>query len=376
MRGTGSVTRRPDGRWEGRLDQGWVDGKRRRTSFYGPTRLSVERALRDAQHDSERGLPVHTSSPTLERFLSDWQAAASARWKPATAARYRQVCANLAGRLGRIRLTDLQPSDVSAMMGRMAQEGYKPRTIAIVRAVLRAALTDAERWGLLSRNVARLTDAPLVPRPAPKTMEPVEVAEVLAAFVGTEIENLVTLALWTGLRESELIGLRWSDISLERREITVTGALNRLAGVTVRGEVKTAAGLRTVSLGEPAIKALLAEQARQQERRTEAGSRWRPQIPDLVFTDAGGAPLVGSTVTSRFQRGLRKAGLDPLRFHHLRHLHGSLLLASGVDLATVSHMLGHGSVAITASTYAGILPSLRTDAAQRLERFMAVDRQT
>jgi integrase len=294
------------------------------------------------------------------------------RWKPLTAVRYRQLCARLTRSLGAIRLTALVPQDASAMMSQMAREGAAPRTIAITRAALRAALTDAERWGMLNRNVARLTDAPLVPRPAPKTMDPAKVTEMLAAFAGTELENLVTLALWSGCRQSALLGLRWADISIERKELSVTGALQRLDGVTTRVETKTGASLRTLSLSGPAVAALTAEATRQQDLRTDAGRRWSPpQMPDLVFTDRYGAPMVGSTVTSKFQRQLRTAGLEPLRCHHLRHLCGSLLWASGVDLATVSHILGHGSVAITASTYAGILPSLKSDVTERLERFLS-----
>jgi integrase len=275
-RGTGSITRRPDGRYEGRLDLGWVDGHRKRLSFYGTTQLQIERALRDALHDADRGLPTHTSSPTVATYLVNWQAAVSMRWKPLTAVRYRQLCARLTRSLGRIRLTALVPQDVSAMMSQMAREGAAPRTITITRAALRAALTDAERWGMLNRNVARLTDAPLVPRPAPKTMDPAKVTEMLAAFAGTELENLVTLALWSGCRQSELLGLRWADISIERKELSVTGALQRLDGVTTRVETKTGAGLRTLSLSGPAVAALTAEATRQQDLRTDAGRRWRP----------------------------------------------------------------------------------------------------
>jgi integrase len=94
-------------------------------------------------------------------------------------------------------------------------------------------------------------------------------------------------------------------------------------------------------------------------------------IEDLVFTDSLGAPPVGTTLLRAFQRTLVRARLPVIRWHHLRHLHGALLLASGSDLATVSHLIGHSSVGLTASTDAGILPSLREDAADRLKRLLA-----
>jgi integrase len=112
--------------------------------------------------------------------------------------------------------------------------------------------------------------------------------------------------------------------------------------------------------------------AQQLEAQLAVGPLWKPPIADLMFTGPVGRPLMGTSVTRQFKTALARHGLAPLRFHHLRHLHGSLMLASGVDLATVSHMLGHSSVALTASsTYAGFLPTLRDDAVARLERLLS-----
>lgn len=128
---------------------------------------------------------------------------------------------------------------------------------------------------------------------------------------------------------------------------------------------------RTLTLPGPAVGALRAERQPQLERQLAAGPRWLQAIPDLIFTDQLGAPLEGTTVLFRFQRALRLAGIARLRVHDLRHLHGALLLLGGVDIATVRDVLGHSSIALTADVYAGIMPALKQDAAERCEKILA-----
>ncbi len=370
--GEGSIRQRTDGRWEGRLEAGWSPtGTRRRTSVFGRTRLEVVAKLRQAQAQAAAGLPMSDGRATVGVYLTSWLETIRPRLRPATVARYRGLCERqLLPTLGHAKLAKLSPADVASALAAIQQAGLSPRTAAHARAVLRTALSDAEKWGLLSRNVAKLTDPPRVPRPSPRTLPVEDVHKVLAAVAGTPIDNLVTLGLWTGMRQGELLGLRWSDVDIERRHLTVGSALQRLAGVSRLVEPKSERSRRTLRLSAAAVDALQAERRRQLEAKLAAGPRWRPVIEDLAFTTSVGAPMLGTTVTRQFQTALQRAGLERLRFHHLRHLHGSLMLASGVDLATVSHLLGHSSVQITASTYAGIMPALRDDAVARLEHLM------
>jgi integrase len=136
-------------------------------------------------------------------------------------------------------------------------------------------------------------------------------------------------------------------------------------------EPKSKRSQRTLQLPGPALDALRDERQRQAARQLAAGGRWKPSIPGLVFTTGTGAPLKGSTVTRAFGDALHRAGIAPLRFHHLRHLHAGLMLGSGVDISVVSHLLGHASVSLTASTYAGVAPWLTKDAADRFERLLS-----
>jgi integrase len=345
---------------------------RKRVVVYGRTRQEVVLKLRDLQRAVADGQPTLDQRVTVARFLDGWLERVAPRLRPATRLRYSGlVRAQLAPRLGHLRLARLNPSDVARMLAELQTAGLSPRTVHHARAVLRTALSDAEKWGLVSRNVAKLTDAPQVPAPSPVMLPVADVLNIIDAVNGTSIENAVILALYSGMREGEVLGLRWADVSFDAGQLTVVHALQRLQGENKLVEPKTKRSQRTLQLPGPALDALRDERQRQLERRLAAGSRWKPTITDLVFTDAQGAPLVGTTVTRAFVDALRKAGIAPLHFHHLRHLHAGLMLGSGVDISVASHLLGHSSVQLTASTYAGVMPALKQDAADRFERLLS-----
>jgi integrase len=384
--GEGAVYHREDGRWAASVTVGYgprtrearrtvehpLESTRKRVTVYGRTRQEVIVKLRDLQRNVADGLPVVDQRTTLEHYLEGWLERVAPRLRPATLLRYSGlVRGQLIPHLGRIRLARLSPADVAKMLAAIQMGGLSPRTASHARAVLRTALSDAEKWGLTARNVAKLTDPPSVPAPSPKMLPIEDVHRVLDAASATEVANEVTLALYSGMRVGEVLGLRWSDVALDAGLLTVSHALQRLGTETKLVEPKSASSHRTLQLPEPAIEALRNERQRQVARQLAAGSKWRPTIDGLVFTDATGRPLVPISVTRTFQRALRAAGLPPLRFHHLRHLHAGLMLGSGIDIATVSHLLGHSSVALTASTYAGVMPALKREAAARFERLLS-----
>lgn len=198
-----------------------------------------------------------------------------------------------------------------------------------------------------------------------------DVQAVLRAVEATPVGNMVVFALYTGARIGEVLGIQWRSIDLERRQATIATALQRLQRQWALVEPKSEKSRRPLQLPGPAVEALRSERRKQLERQLVAGPRWQQRIPDLCFTDELGGPMLGTTVLLHFRNALREAGLEPLKFHHLRHLHGALLLLNGVDIATIRDVLGHSSVALTASTYAGVMPALRQDAADKLERLLA-----
>lgn len=370
--GEGTIRHRADGRWEGRIDLGWAGGKHHARSLYGKTRQEVVLRLRQLQQQLDEGQPAFDQRTTVAQHLESWFQAAESRLRASTIVRYRNLIRHqILPALGQLRLVQLQPADVVGAMARWQAEGLSPRSVAQARAVLRAALGDAVRWGLVPQNAAQLASPPRIPRPEPRLIAPAEAERVVAAMSGApQLQRLVVLSLHAGLRRDELLGLTWRAVDKENRELHVTRELLRLNGAYQLPEPKSRTSQRTLPLTSQAALVLEEERLAQAEARRLAGSRWHEPIPGLCFTSTTGAPRNPDTVTHQFRSAIIRAGLPNMHLHVLRKGFGGLMLASGVDLATVSALLGHSSVALTASTYAGVMPSLKRDAARRLERFL------
>lgn len=369
--GEGTIRHRADGRWEGRIDLGWEGGRHQARSIYGRTRQDVVLKLRQLQQQLATGLPVVDERVTIAHFLVEWLQVVEPRLRPSTFIRYKQLVEHqLIPQLGAIRLAKLGPADVARMMAQVQQDGLSPRTAAHCRAVLRAALADAEKWGQVARNVAKLADAPHLAPPQPVVLSPEQVQAVLDACTDPSLRRLALVAITTGMRQGEQLGLRWEDIDFERRSLTVRMELQRIDGTYQVVEPKSATSRRVVALPAAALTALSAERQAQLEAQLAAGRRWHEPIPGLVFTTTTGAPRNGSSLTHLFQVGLQRAGLPKLPWKGLRAAHGALMLASGADISVVSRKLGHSSVALTSRHYGGVADALQRDAADRLGRLL------
>jgi integrase len=363
----GSIVYRPqDRRWEARVTL--PDGRRK--SFYARTRQEAARRLAEALRDRDRGVPVgldarQTVSQYLERWLAD---VVRPGVRPSTYASYAgHVRNHLIPTLGGVRLAQLTPQQVQAVLTQKLAEGLSPRTVQYLRAVLRRALAQALKWGLVARNVVPLTEPPKVPRPAVQPLTAEEARQFLAAVRGDRLEALYVLALTLGLRQGELLGLRWSDVDLDAGTLRVTHALQRIDGVYRLVEPKTTAARRVLPLPPTAAAALRAHRTRQLTERLRLGPAWQDPIPDLVFTRPDGRPLEGTAVTQRFQRQLAAAGLRRVRFHDLRHSCASLLVAQGVPTRVVMEILGHSQVSTTLGIYAHVLPGMQQTALAQLD---------
>jgi len=358
----GSIYQRKDGRWVASVT---TDGTRR--AAYRRTREEAAAALLQLQQQAGAGLPAPDQRATVGTYLGRWLEEVAPRLRPLTAARYRGLASGqIIPALGRIKLHQLQPSDVARMMAQVQRDGLSARTASHCRAVLRAALSDAERDGLVHRNVAKLADAPHLAPPAPTVLSPDQVWGLLDACKDPSLRRLAMVAITTGLRLGEELGLRWGDIDFERRCLHVRQSLQRVNGAYSLVEPKSSTSRRVVALPESALDAFTQERQAQLEARLAAGGRWHQPIPDLCFTTAAGQPRNGTSVIHLFQDALQRAGLPRLRWHDLRAAHGSLLLAGGADISVVSRKLGHSSVALTSRHYGGVADSLQQDAADRL----------
>jgi integrase len=283
-----------------------------------------------------------------------------------------QMRNHIVPRLGKKKLKALKLEDAEGLYRSMAASGLSPATVRYVHAVLRRALKQAFVRGLVPRNVAEGASLPLADR---KEMEafftPEEVRRFLQAAKHDRLEALYVLAITCGLRQGELLGLRWDDVDLEASRLTVRRQVQRSRDGSGMISVPTKnKKSRTIRLGRVAIEALKAHRDTQAEAVASAKGLWRD--PDLVFATTIGTPLDPSNLVGRsFKPLLRRAGLPSIRFHDLRHACATLLFSEGVPIKVVQEVLGHSSVSVTMDVYSHVLPDMQEKAAAAMDGLLS-----
>jgi integrase len=367
-RGEGGVYKRKDGLWAAVVNVGWEDGRRRRKTYYGyRTKAEAQTKVRAAVHELDKGKkPVLDERLRYGPYLTDWlENVIRPRRRASTYRGYESKARiHIIPGLGHLRLTAITSVDLDRFFQKKLDEGLSGQTVSHLRAVVRASLSNAVKKKLVADNEAKLTDGVAVDHHEVAALAPDAARAILDAVRGDRLEALYLVALASGCRQGELLGLRWADVSFTEGTIAVTGALQRSAHEFVRVEPKTARSRRTVTLPSFAVDALHAHHARQAGERLKAGAAW--QDLGLVFTGPTGGHLHGSNVTLRFQKLLREAGLGHMRFHDLRHGLASLLLAQGVHPRVVMETLGHSNIGTTMDLYSHVIPALQREAADRL----------
>ena len=368
--GEGSITRRKNGGWMAQFTVYTANGRKRKT-LYGKTRQEVATKLAKALSDREGGLVFDAEGLKLGEYLGRWlEDSVKGTVRNTTYERYEQISRmHIVPMLGGVKLKALSPTHVRGLY-KEKLSSLSPRTIQYIHVTLHKALKQAVRDGLIPRNATEAVKPPQVPREEMSPMSPEQVKMLLDAASGDRLEALYVLAVHTGLRQGELLGLKWDDIDLEAGALHVRRALTTAKGGPRLAAPKTKGSRRRVSLTGAAAEALKGHLECQLEEIDRAGSLW--QENGLVFASEAGAPLDRRDVTSRrFKPLLERAGLPHFRFHDLRHTCATLLLTQNVNPKVVSEMLGHSSIAITLDTYSHVLPTMQDSAARALENALS-----
>ena len=368
-KGAGSVFRRADGRWSGSVDLGGAMGGNHRKVVYGSSKKEVEERIRRLVNDVADGSPPPSRSPQVGAFLYQWLVAVRPTLRPKTYVSYEGVVRlHLVPQLGRVALEKLSIEHIANLMTKMqVDRRLSPTTVRYVLLILRNALGKAVRWGLVGRNVATLVDPPRVGHKEVRVLSPEEATKLLEAARGEAIEGLVTVAISTGVRLGEALGLQWRDVDLDRRQLRINKSLQRVSGQgQVLMETKTRRSRRILVLPVKTAEALRALRDNQNRLRRAAGSAWRDK--GYVFTSSIGEPLDQRNVSRMFRQVLRKAKLPKMRFHDLRHSCASLLLAQHISPRVVMETLGHSRISVTMDTYTHVMPALMRDAADAMDR--------
>ncbi len=373
----GSLYQRKDKRWVGAFIL--PGGKRK--SIYGTTRAEASTKLREAQHLASRGIVLADERTSVETFLAAWLDSIRASIRPRTLQGYRvNVDRHIVPELGRVRLARLTPDAIQLFMSKKLDSGLSPQTVRNIHATLRRALGQAVRWGVLPRNAASLVSPPRIQRDELKPMTVEEARTFLTYVAGDRLRALYSVAM-LGLRQGEILGLRWQDADLDGGLLRIERTLQRYSNEYHLTEPKTARSRRTVPMPSAVVEALKLHRERQQYERKErlkVGASWNGGW-NLVFCREDGGPLNSAVVTRHFQRAQRNAAKQrveetgvlyveerPLPFHALRHSAASIMIAQGVPLRTVMEVLGHSEIGTTANIYGHLTAELTRDATDQV----------
>lgn len=366
--GEGSIRHRAkDGLWEARIT---VDGVRR--SHYAKTRTEASRWLVEQRRNRDHGLPVALNErTTLAVYLQDWLERIEPGLRPSTHRRYGELASHLTHYLGAVPLAKLTPAQIGRCYAALQTEQHlSPTTAHHAHAVLRKALGDATREGVLSRNAAQLVVGVPTPQDYEATIWTLEQTRTFLNAVRTDrLGALYLVAACSGMRNGELRALRWRDVDLDKAHLSVRQGFQRgkRHQPEVAGAPKTKKSRRRVELPLLAVAALRAHHARQAQERLRLGEVWADKS-GLIFTTAAGTPLDGVNLLKQFHRLLDRLSLPQVRLHDLRHLQATILLAAGVNTKVVSERLGHASTQITENLYAHVMPTLQREVADVLDR--------
>lgn len=373
--GEGSVYQITDGTWRASLTMPMGQGGGRR-SFRAKTRQEVLRKLAAAKRAVEDGaLPLGDARQTVGDYLASWLQAMRPNIEEGTWLRDEQyVRTHVAPFLGHLRLSAVTVQHLQALYAdRMEAGGLSSTTVHHIHSRLHKAFADAERLGLVVRNVAERAVPPRARKVDIRPLTREQARELLAVTGSDRMSALYSLALASGMRQGELLGLCWPDVDLDAGVVHVRTQLkHEKDGWTLRAP-KTRRSRRQIAMPVAMAAALRAHRAAQAVERLRLGVTWGVDVawasggeracPELVFCTRAGRPIRARNLLRRFKQLLEAAGLPDIRFHDLRHTAATLLLAARVNPKVVSEMLGHASVAITLDIYSHVLPDMQQDAA-------------
>jgi integrase len=366
--GDGTIYERPNGTYAAIFT---IEGGKRKT-LYAKTYKEAQEKLRKALYDQQQGTLITAPQQTVAQFLTDWlENTQKQSVRPRTFERYEEIVRlHILPVLGQHKLQNLSAQHIQAFYTKKSNEGFSALTVISFHNLLHKALDTAVKWNLVARNMCKLVDPPRRQRfeVTPLTLE--QIQKLLSAVEGHRLEALFKLALATGMRRGEIMGLKWQDIDFEKGKLQVRRVLSRIPSKMPgkgyeEAEPKTQKSRRAIIIASFALTSLKEHRANQAEEKKKAGINW--QEHDYVFCTPLGTHLNPTRdVLDQLKVFLKRADLPDIRFHDLRHSAATLLLSLGVHPKVVQEILGHSQISMTLDIYSRVMPSMHEDAMNKL----------
>ena len=375
--------RRPRGHGEGSIfyrrdRKQWVaqisleNGRTRQV--YRKKREEAADALQEMLYEQKQGILATGAKQTLGQYLEFWLENVQ---KPAIRINHyinTRTIMNLhiLPALGRVQLQQLTAQQVQSLYAQKLSEGKSAKTIHHIHGILHKALAQATRWRLISRNVCDDVELPRIARYEYQTLTAAQAQRLLELARGHRLEVLLALALTTGMRHGELLGLHWQDINFDYGTLQVRRSVSRVRGQGYQEfEPKTTRSRRMLLVPQFVLGMLKEHRIHQEEIKQAAGTTW--QEPDLVFCNKYGSFLRPDRVRKQFQKLLADAGLPHMRFHDLRHSAATIFMSWGVPAKVVQEILGHANISMTLGIYSHVLPGMQDDAMGKWDDLLGRD---
>ncbi|MDY6827584.1 MAG: site-specific integrase [Bacillota bacterium] len=351
-----------------RVYLGEVDGKRKylNKTIHG-NKDNARQYVNKIIYERDIGTYTAPSKELLSSYLDTWaETALKARVRERTYLDYMdRLRLYVKPEIGHLRLHKITPENIQALYNKMLEKGLSSRSVRYTHTILKNALDQAVKWGKLYRNPCALVDLPRQKKEEMKTLTPAQAVKFIEAAAESPWKALFTLLLASGMRPSEALALKWSDIDFEKKRVTVNRSLTRPRGGGWRlQELKTSGSRRTVPLPATVINDL----------REHKNNQKIVKLDGFVFSAKGGEPAHEGNISRRhFKPLLREAGLPDIRLYDLRHTCATLLLAAGENPKVVSERLGHAGITLTLDTYSHVLPDMQDRATAKLEKMLFND---
>lgn len=367
--GAGTITQRKDGRYQAAVYVLQPDGTTARKFAYGKTWAECDAKRRALLDKVDNGVPVPTRSMKLSEWLPYWlDNIVKPRRKKTTAAKYEvHVRLYLVPMIGTKRLESLSVADVRRFLVQVEKK-TSAATAKESHRVLRTALTAACREELVTRNVATLVEPPTV---AARELSPWsldETLDFLAAARKDPLYSAFVLAIALGFRRGEVVGLRWENVDLDKREIRVRTQRQRVAGEVYEDDPKGRRRKQTLPLPAICVAPLRWQRLKQAAAREHAGEKWTDT--GYVFTTRTGQPIEPRNLYRSFTRVAKNADLRIVRLHDARHGTATLLTAAGVPPRVVMEILGHSQIAVTMNVYTHVVQDTQREAVRHMDRLL------